>query len=343
MDAMAITASAPQLRLHQAISGEGFLFQFPRDIGTPELLRLAMAFEASGDAAVAYGSPSAKSIAEIFEEGLSFVGKRVEDFGQQTLPEVLRRKCSRRLAYFTSPLGTSQLFHVSIFDEQGLALGGQGLHDLIDAKSPWRDRAITLPPPVRTATLPGSRARPGTRPVLLIESPSTAVVSAMRPLAADLVKTSCLDTLLMCPQAAMENAKADWGAWIDAECGALQLFDGVGNSIASEAVLEALALYLTRPGDSIVLEEGSAQSLLTRLRRFGLRVVQCPASRPLMGKAMCDFGAVLGGGPGGRFWFGNEIGAPDAITAVNHWVQGASGYLRRAATSSGVALSRLAA
>jgi phosphomannomutase len=76
------------------------------------------------------------------------------------------------------------------------------------------------------------------------------------------------------------------------------------------------------PVAHVVLEEGTPPSLVNRLERYsrGLTAPGRPAGRSAMATAMRQHGAILGGGPSGRFWHTGHAAAglplPDALMTV---------------------------
>ncbi len=68
---------------------------------------------------------------------------------------------------------------------------------------------------------------------------------------------------------------------------------------------------------SVVLETGSSRTLIERLEGLGMRVAMSSPRRADMAAAMREHGALLGGGPSGRFWYADAgFPSPDALMTV---------------------------
>lgn len=118
-------------RLLAVLNGERFLFQFPRDLGTPDLLQLAMKC-GPAPIAVAYAAPALKHVASTFGEGLALGLAKSHTFGLMTLTAALRKSRGRAaLAYFSIPSKEADLFQLSFFDSEGISLSELELRDLV--------------------------------------------------------------------------------------------------------------------------------------------------------------------------------------------------------------------
>lgn len=321
----------PLARLSSAVGGDGLLFQFPRDLGTPELLQLAMQ---CGDSAVmlAYSSPAAEHLVSAFADGLAAPPIRA---GLMTLAAAQREMLARRadaLLYFSAPLGDSKLFQALFFDSRAVALGENELKSLLaEPNSAPQHFAAQKNPTSSPSPMLSLSVDDAAPPSILIQSPSPAVCRAA---AEQIPGATILDltegSLLADAADAMRQNRAEWGAWIDAEGGSLQIFAADGAPLPPESVLEAIAIFRAPSKSMIVLEENAASSVAARLRRSGLRVGRCRADRRAMALALLERGAVLGGGPSGRIWLGGEIASADAVAALRLWAAGAHRLLRAA-------------
>lgn len=323
MDTRAISHARPTSRLAEAISGDSFLFQFPRDWGTPELLQIAMKVAESGRRiAIAYASPAASHLAETLAQGACAIGP-TDGLGMTTLPAALRRSHGKAvLIYVSCPLDDVRLFQLSLLDENGVILGAQELEELVQSgciaqtSAPLHlTRPTELPPSSGTCSI-------------VVESPSHAIrCEALRLLAGRMALATQPSSLLAAPAKAIGQCGVDLGVWIDAEGASVQVFDRAGQLVDPEQVLVAIAMRLKLIGSRIVLEKNSTMALIATLRAMGIKVLRSGSTGREMTLAMRKSGAVLGGGPSGRIWFGGPIPMADAIFALNLLAGGASGYL----------------
>lgn len=113
---------------------------------------------------------------------------------------------------------------------------------------------------------------------------------------------------------------AHFGMSIDGDGEACRLFDERGRPVASEQLLLLLARHVLheKPSGAVVLEDDVPETIAQAIVRQGSQVVRAGASRSSIHRAMRAAGAVLGGGPSGRFWFTDESAAPiaDALHAL---------------------------
>jgi phosphomannomutase len=112
---------------------------------------------------------------------------------------------------------------------------------------------------------------------------------------------------------------AHFGLWIDGDGERCRLFDEHGRAVDGESLLLLLGGYVCRqqPGATLVLERDASERLVGELARRGANTVRCDASRQETCEAMRRAGAVFGGGPSGRFWYGEDAGAPDALMTLS--------------------------
>jgi phosphomannomutase len=113
----------------------------------------------------------------------------------------------------------------------------------------------------------------------------------------------------------IRNESAHFAASIDGDGETCQVFDQRGEAISNERLL----LLFARHGSSknVILEQNASQSLVERLEQHGLHPILSGARRAEMASAMRKHGAMLGGGPSGRFWHKvAEIPLPDALMTI---------------------------
>jgi phosphomannomutase len=113
----------------------------------------------------------------------------------------------------------------------------------------------------------------------------------------------------------IRNESAHFAACIDGDGETCQVFDQRGEAVSSERLL----LLLARHGSSkdVILEQNVSQSLVERLEQHGLHPILSGARRAEIASAMREHGAILGGGPSGRFWHNvAEIPLPDALMTI---------------------------
>ena len=118
-------------RLLAALRGESFLFHFPSDLGTPDLLQLAMKC-GPAPIAVAFASPALSHVAATFSEGLALGLAKRRSLGLMPLPIALKKSRDRAaLAYFSSPFEEADLLQLSFFDSEGVPLSELELRELV--------------------------------------------------------------------------------------------------------------------------------------------------------------------------------------------------------------------
>jgi phosphomannomutase len=68
---------------------------------------------------------------------------------------------------------------------------------------------------------------------------------------------------------------------------------------------------------TIVLEDSTSRDIISRMEQLGVHVVHSGVRRAEMAAAMREHGAMLGGGPSGRFWHANlGVPLPDALMTI---------------------------
>ena len=72
--------------------------------------------------------------------------------------------------------------------------------------------------------------------------------------------------------------------------------------------------------DAIVVEDETPPDAVRDLRKLGFRVAASASRRAAGYRAMREHNARFGGGPSGRFWYGNEDGhvSADSVASVTH-------------------------
>ncbi|HUY32542.1 MAG TPA: hypothetical protein VMV69_07145 [Pirellulales bacterium] len=113
-------------------------------------------------------------------------------------------------------------------------------------------------------------------------------------------------------------ADAHFGLWIDGDGEACRLVDQQGLEVRHDEWLCLIAerLLASRPGAALVLEHGASARLAERINAVGGRVAFSDPARAAMDDAMRCHGALAGGGPSGRLWFGGEAPAADILKAL---------------------------
>ncbi len=112
---------------------------------------------------------------------------------------------------------------------------------------------------------------------------------------------------------------AHFELWIDGDAEACRLVDQLGVPVSGERLCLLLADYVCReqPTATLVVEPQCSAALHQSLERLGARVVVGAATREGMSQAIESSGALLAGGPSGRFWFAGKPAAPDALLALS--------------------------
>jgi len=119
---------------------------------------------------------------------------------------------------------------------------------------------------------------------------------------------------------------AHFAARIDGDGETCRVLDEQGCPVPAERLLLLLVRHILhtafeQSAAHVVLEDGTPQSLVDRLERYsrGLTAPGRPAGRSAMAAAMRQHGAILGGGPSGRFWhtgYAAGLPLPDALMTV---------------------------
>ncbi len=99
-----------------------------------------------------------------------------------------------------------------------------------------------------------------------------------------------------------------------------RLLDERGREVPGEQLLLLVARHLLaeRRRQAVVFEEGTSGETISAVRRLGGRVIAGGSRRAEMDCAMRENGALLGGGPSGRFWHRFDDGhcLPDALMTL---------------------------
>lgn len=111
--------------------------------------------------------------------------------------------------------------------------------------------------------------------------------------------------------------RAHFAVRIDDDGERWSVWDEQGRAARGEQLLTLLACdLLTRmPGARIAVEQQTRTHCRRAIERAGGKVLSSGACRAAMARAMRESGAVFGGGPSGRLWFGrNEVAGYVAMT-----------------------------
>jgi phosphomannomutase len=102
----------------------------------------------------------------------------------------------------------------------------------------------------------------------------------------------------------------------DGEVG--RLFDQQGREVPAERLLAFLARHVAtqRPEVPVVLDAHAAPALREALRRMNLPTVVAGHTRSQMAASLREHGALLGGGPNGRFWYHAGYPTADALRTL---------------------------
>jgi len=94
--------------------------------------------------------------------------------------------------------------------------------------------------------------------------------------------------------------------------------DEQGYQVDGEQLLLVFGMHLlsNHPGATVVVEDEGSLAMEGAIDKAGGRVVRSGRTRQEMYRAMRETGAVLGGGPSGRFWFRNDGPIADALMAL---------------------------
>jgi len=99
-----------------------------------------------------------------------------------------------------------------------------------------------------------------------------------------------------------------------------RLMDERGREVSNQRFFLLLARHRLseQPDRSIVVEDGTSAEVVREIRRLGGRVIGCDPRRAEMDRAIRRSGAILGGGPSGRFWHRREGDhcSPDALVTL---------------------------
>jgi phosphomannomutase len=117
----------------------------------------------------------------------------------------------------------------------------------------------------------------------------------------------------------VRNEQAHLGIWIDGDGETCRVVDERGLPLSAEQVLILLGRHIlnAHPGATIILEQNALASTAELLSTASANVVHSDSSRASMDESMRRHGAALGGGPGGRYWFGSQPAAADGLEALS--------------------------
>ncbi len=121
----------------------------------------------------------------------------------------------------------------------------------------------------------------------------------------------------------MPEDEADFGLGIDGDGETLQLVDERGRIVNAERLLLALVRRLAPVETSrgVVLEADASHAAGQQLILAGAPPIESMSTRQSMFVTMQRTGAVLGGGPSGRLWFGGELPQTDALRTLAELLQ----------------------
>ena len=116
----------------------------------------------------------------------------------------------------------------------------------------------------------------------------------------------------------VRRADAHFGVWIGSDGEACRLVDQLGQEVRHDEWLSLIARQWieSHPGAAFVLEHETNASLAKRINAAGGHVAFSDPARAAMDNAMREHGAMAGGGPSGRLWFGGEAPAADILKAL---------------------------
>jgi phosphomannomutase len=124
----------------------------------------------------------------------------------------------------------------------------------------------------------------------------------------------------------IDDTTAHFAVRIDGDGETCRAMDEQGRDIRPERLLLLLAAVgIASKGETaetVVVETETPPAVAERLEQLGVRVVASSPRRADMFDAMREHGAILGGGPSGRFWH-SDLGLPlcDALMTVTHLLQ----------------------
>jgi phosphomannomutase len=112
---------------------------------------------------------------------------------------------------------------------------------------------------------------------------------------------------------------AHFGMWISGDGEQCHLVDQRGAPVDSEAFFLMLATYVCRqqPNSTLVLENDGSARLVRAVKCLATSVVLCDSTRQAASDAIQSAGAVFGGGPSGRFWYGGDAVSADALLTLS--------------------------
>lgn len=269
-------------------------------------------------------------------KGLRWSGARVIDVGQATSPALIVHAQTSEAAgalLVGNASGRPDMADLRFWDESGCPLSLDG-----ELASVARLLERGLDRPVRRSgeLAHGSARRQyltgladyfhALRPLrLVIDTSCRMLVDYFRELT---INVAC--EVIHCPSGGASSAsrmaeriaaaRAHFGMSIDGDGEACRVFDERGRPVAGEHLLLLLARHVARekPCGAVTLEGDVPDAIAEAIARQGSRVVRASATRSHMHRAMREAGAVLGGGPTGRFWFRDESATPiaDALHAL---------------------------
>jgi phosphomannomutase len=112
--------------------------------------------------------------------------------------------------------------------------------------------------------------------------------------------------------------RAHFAACIEGDGETCLFLDEQGRPVSAERMLLVFArqLLAESPRGALVLEHDTAAEVGRAIEVLGGRVVTSGPRRGQMAAAMRAHGALLGGGPSGRFWYGAAPPLPDALLSL---------------------------
>lgn len=269
-------------------------------------------------------------------EGLRWSDCRVIDVGQATSPALVAHAQAGEAAgalLVGNASGRPDTAELRFWDESGCPLSLDGdLNEIAQLLERGLDRPIRRYGELahRSASRQYLASLAGyfhaLRPLrLVIDTSCRVLIDYLRELT---VNVACELILSPAGSSAVASRMADriaadhahFGMSIDGDGEACRLFDERGRPVAAGRLLLLLARHVLRekPNGSVVLEDDVPDTIADAIVRQGSQVVRASASRSSMHRAMRAAGAVLGGGPSGRFWLTDESETPiaDALHAL---------------------------
>jgi phosphomannomutase/phosphoglucomutase len=119
---------------------------------------------------------------------------------------------------------------------------------------------------------------------------------------------------------AVTEHAAHFGVLIDDDGERSELVDEQGRAIPAERLLLLIARHLlaAEPGGTIALEPEVSRSVAERIAAMGGQTVSAGSTRAAMEATLRQHGAVLGGGPRGRFWYACGPAVADALRTLTY-------------------------